>query len=327
MPRITLLALLALLTACSPTRSGGGSSDDDDDDSAADDDDSADDDDIADDDDDVADDDDDDATTTSPDADGDGYPVELDCDDEDPTINPGASEACDGVDNDCNGEIDNGFDADDDGWTSCAGDCVNSDPFINPDAEEQCDGIDNDCDCMDNPVDTNNDGLDCGPGDAGVDETFDGDGDGFIDANTPLCADIYGPNADYSAAGDCDDDESEVHPGAHEQSGDGMDNDCDTCTDECFDHDGDGWDNCDPGDGGDASCTDPGQGSSGDGLDADCNDSPADFLSVIVHPDIEFTAIQADGTPVVMDEQCDGLDNDCDGQIDEGWNEDCELIE
>ena len=42
------------------------------------------------------------------DADGDGYLGEEDCDDSDALINIGAVEVCDGRDNDCNGEIDEG---------------------------------------------------------------------------------------------------------------------------------------------------------------------------------------------------------------------------
>ena len=41
------------------------------------------------------------------DADGDGVEETDDCDDEDPSAYPGAIESCDGVDNDCDGEIDN----------------------------------------------------------------------------------------------------------------------------------------------------------------------------------------------------------------------------
>ena len=40
------------------------------------------------------------------DADGDGYPSCRDCDDANPAVHPGAPEICDGLDNDCNGAVD-----------------------------------------------------------------------------------------------------------------------------------------------------------------------------------------------------------------------------
>ncbi len=42
------------------------------------------------------------------DADGDGYASDVDCDDTDAGINPGATEVCDGVDNNCDGTVDEG---------------------------------------------------------------------------------------------------------------------------------------------------------------------------------------------------------------------------
>ena len=55
------------------------------------------------------------------DADGDGYNSNVDCNDAESTTNPGASEVCDGVDNNCDGTIDEGvtttFFADFDGDT------------------------------------------------------------------------------------------------------------------------------------------------------------------------------------------------------------------
>jgi hypothetical protein len=170
------------------------------------------------------------------DLDGDGIIDEAcggaDCDDNNDDAYPGNSESCDGDDNDCDGEIDNGFDADDDGFTFCGedgvsgtadDDCRDSDPFINPAAAELCDGIDNDCDCT---QDSNGDGIACGPGDAGVDEAFDQDGDGFVDATDPLCLKVYGPGGAGAAAGDCNDTEATIYPGAPEVVGDGIDSDC-----------------------------------------------------------------------------------------------------
>ncbi len=92
------------------------------------------------------------------DNDGDGYDSDIDCDDTDATVYPGAPELCDGKDNDCDLQIDEGLstDADGDGHytlSSCASphdDCDDTDPTIYPGATEICgDGIDQDCDGSD----------------------------------------------------------------------------------------------------------------------------------------------------------------------------------
>jgi hypothetical protein len=73
----------------------------------------------------------------------------TDCDDSDERTHPGARESCDGKDQDCDGVVDEDYDADGDGYITCdkPKDCNDEDPKVNPGAGEVCaDGIDNDCD-------------------------------------------------------------------------------------------------------------------------------------------------------------------------------------
>jgi len=120
---------------------------------------------------------------------------ENDCNDTDPSINPGATEIlCDGIDNDCDPLTLDSPDNDGDGYGYCV-DCNDTDPLINPGATEiLCDGIDNDCDplTLDSP---------------------DNDGDG------------------YGYCDDCNDTDPLINPGATEEC-DGIDNDCDGVIDE-----------------------------------------------------------------------------------------------
>ena len=81
------------------------------------------------------------------DFDGDGWTTaEGDCDDEDASIYPGAFESCDGVDDDCDDETDEGYEEDGDGYRTCDGDCDDADPDRHPDAAEAVNDLDDDCD-------------------------------------------------------------------------------------------------------------------------------------------------------------------------------------
>ena len=83
------------------------------------------------------------------DADGDDWTADLDCDDSDPDIYPGAEELCDGVDQDCDEIVDDGletYDGDGDG-SSCLDDCDDEDGERYPGALDiPGNGIDEDCD-------------------------------------------------------------------------------------------------------------------------------------------------------------------------------------
>lgn len=156
--------------------------------------------------------------STVVDADGDGITVrDGDCDDNNPSTLPFAPEQCNGVDDNCNGLIDDGIpDNDADGLANCLD-------------TESCDGIDNDGNGLidDGLPDADADGIaDCRDQEAC--DGLDNNGDGVVDENQDVDGDGFLPCGE---APDCDDANTAIFPGADEAS-DAIDNDCDGYIDE-----------------------------------------------------------------------------------------------
>ena len=234
----------------------------------------------------------------------------TDCDDGDERVFPSANELCNGIDDNCDGVVDEGLleawytDADGDGYGDptlseqrCDAptgmvqddtDCDDSTAAAYPGAVEVCDEIDNDCD---EAVDED------------VTLTFwaDGDGDGYgVDGLTTEACVLPAGYAD--AAGDCDDGDAAVYPWADELCN-GWDDDCDGVTDEDDALDAATWYRDADTDGWGVSTT----------TTLACA-QPAGYAPVTAQTDCD------DGEPTTFpgaDEYCDGHDDDCDGTIDE----------
>lgn len=148
----------------------------------------------------------------------------TDCDDSDDTTYLWAEELCDEIDNDCDGEVDEGAipftfyqDSDDDGYgnvletteacfapswyTGDTTDCNDADSMIHPWAEELCDLIDNDCNgLIDDGIDcddSDGDGIPDDAEDAWPNE-WDANGDGIPDSEQMYVSTIPAPIGDES---------------------------------------------------------------------------------------------------------------------------------
>jgi hypothetical protein len=173
------------------------------------------------------------------DDDHDGYIASADCDDSNASIHPNAIEKCNGIDDNCNLETDEGakttFYADNDndtfgtlnsttlaciapeGYVGNSADCNDNNSGIHPGITELCNGIDDDCNAA---------------VDDGVQTVFyaDIDDDGFGDPNNTTMA--CSLPADYVVnSSDCNDINAAINPSAQETCN-GLDDNCDSNTDE-----------------------------------------------------------------------------------------------
>ncbi|RYZ37168.1 MAG: hypothetical protein EOO71_29040 [Myxococcaceae bacterium] len=208
------------------------------------------------------------------DADGDGYVATgsggTDCNDTDDAIHPGATEHCDGVDDNCvNGEADAvdqrtwHVDQDADGYgsgaaildctqptgtSSTGGDCDDANHLIHPDQSElRCDGLDDNCngsadetfnigfDCMDafdcsGTMQCNQSQASCIPNQTAMEWFVDEDGDGSAGTSVGRSCQRPAPNM-VSFNADCDESSVFVSSGRTEVC-DRLDNNCSGSVDE-----------------------------------------------------------------------------------------------
>ena len=210
-------------------------------------------------------------------------------------------------------------------------DCNDNNSAVNPAATEVCNGIDDDCDdVIDNGFKFNRYILD-----------FDKDGYGDNDTSVEACAAPDGYISDNGSVYDCNDNNSAVHPGAADAICNGIDNNCNGQTDEGYESQttncgtgacaatgstscvsGQVVDSCTKGQAGIETCN---------GIDDDCDGSTDEGYvsqttscgvgacartgtSSCVNGEVQQNCTAGSKT----DEVCNGIDDDCDGVIDNG---------
>jgi hypothetical protein len=231
-----------------------------------------------------------------------------DCDDANANVHPGAAELFNSIDDDCDEAVDEGWttyyqDGDGDRYTTGltrvatskpAGyvlitslvnttsiDCNDASSAVNPGKTEVCNLIDDNC---------------SGVADEGVTSTFylDGDSDGFGLLPDTIAA-CTKPSGYALFGGDCDDANGAINPGATEIPDDGVDQNCDSMDLRTWYRDADGDSYGDP------------------GTPSFANLQPGGFVENTEDCDDTRDYINLDAVEIF-----DEVDNNCDGQVDEG---------